>query len=71
MNGQMPFTFRPWMWILLFVGTALLLFNYDPVGDLLNQWFGPRAERWATNIILWIAIILFTFLPKKNPPPQE
>jgi len=72
MEGHQPFTLKPWMWALFFIGLAFLVLNYDPVGDLLTQRFGLGAEKWATNII-FIGLILYTFIPrkKKDPPPPS
>mgnify|MGYP001559239112 CR=1 FL=1 len=47
-----PFKMTSWMWICVGVAAALLLFNVDPVGDMLNKAFGPQTKKWTVNIII-------------------
>ena len=64
MEGQKPFEFKPWMWVVLPVALLLVVFNFDPVGDGLKRIFGHGADRWAINIVL-IALIVYAFVKKK------
>lgn len=64
MEKEKPFQFKPWMLVVLVVAVLLLVFNFDPVGDILEKTFGQGADRWAINIVL-VALIVYTFIKKK------
>jgi len=55
-----PFKMTWWMWVCLSIAILLLVFNFDPVGDMLENAFGKGADKWAINIIV-IALIIYTF----------
>jgi len=64
MEKQESFEFKPWMWIALLVAFLLIVFNFDPVGDVLEKVFGQGADKWATNILL-IILVIYVFIKKK------
>ena len=59
MNDE-PFKVKAWMWACLIIAALLLVFNFDPVGDVLENAFGKGADKWAINIVV-IAFIIYTF----------
>jgi len=60
--GQNPFKMTPFMWFCLAISVLLLVFNFDPVGNMLNNMFGPEAKRWTANIIITLLIIYSFFV---------
>ena len=59
--SEESFKMKPWMWVLLLIAALLLIFNFDPVGQMLNNAFGNGADKWAINIVV-IALIIYSFV---------
>ncbi|MEK7158675.1 MAG: hypothetical protein AAB733_03845 [Patescibacteria group bacterium] len=59
-----PLVFKPWMLMSVALGAALLIFNMDPIGDMLENNFGQGADMWAINIIT-ISAIIYTLVKRK------
>lgn len=66
MDQKKPFEIKLWMVALFAVGVLCLLFNFDPIGNGLDQVFGKGADKWAINIIIVGLIIYLTFFGKKK-----
>lgn len=56
-----PFKMKVWIWVSLVTAILLLFFNFDPVGNMLNNAFGKEADKWAINIVVVAFIIYIVF----------
>jgi hypothetical protein len=63
--SEPSFRIKPWVLVLCLIALSLVVFNYDPIGDVLNKTFGKGADKWAVNIVI-VALIIGTFFRRKK-----
>ena len=63
MKGKKPNDFG-WIITLIIVAILLVVTNFDPVGNFLDNAFGKGYEPWAIIIVFGFFIVYF-FIKKK------
>ena len=58
---EKSFKMRPWIRILILIAALLLVFDFDPVGRVLNSFFGNGTDEWAIKVLV-ATLIIYSFI---------